>query len=40
MRCVPITTSTAPFAASAMTFFCSAADTNRESIATFTGNGA
>ena len=39
-RCVPITTSTAPFAASAMTCFCSAGDTNRESIATFTGNGA
>ena len=40
MRCVPITTSTAPFATSTMTFFWSADDTNRDSIATFTGNGA
>ncbi len=38
--CVPMTTSTAPFLTSSMTRFCSAAERNRESIATLTGNGA
>ena len=39
-RCVPITTSTVPSAASSTTCFCAAGWTNRDSIFTVTGNGA